>query len=645
MKVTSFRYDINALRALAVVSVVLFHFFPHGLPGGFVGVDIFFVISDFLMTSIVVTRVRERRFSLIDFYRSRLYRIMPALLVLCLLVFIFGLIVIDPITLKSIGKHIFSSLGFISNYVYNAESGYFSENSRLNWFLHTWSLSVEWQFYCVYPLLILFGYKLGGEQKLKIVLGLTLLVSLGLAIYQGVMGGREAFFLLEYRAWELILGGCIYFLKAPEKVPSARYQYLGISCIALSIFLFSEKLMWPSYYALLPTLGTAFIIYAANNQRWVMQNNVVYKLGLWSYSIYLWHWPIVVGLEYFGLNHSAYIALGLIASVVLGALSYSLVESKITMSKQAKSARLKVLFVNKLVLFTCVLGVTGLLAFKFNGFMFRFDNTTKSIVNSVKPSPNRNRCTSSDASYIAPKDGCTFLLSNENYAVLGDSHSIELSQALVNTLKGSQVGLRQYSYSACAPKYNMQGDTSLCGKWTNTAVESIVKDDTISHVIISYRMSSHLFGSHSPFYPDLGDHFSDEHREKVILSYSQMIQNLVGNGKSVVLVAPVPELGESVKVLVKRGFVENGRVEPLKIGTTRNYYERRNYYFLNALKQPIFNKKEIFQVFPSDYFCDENSCYVIKNKKSLYFDDDHMSMHGATIMAKQIIKSIQHTKI
>ncbi|MEM5498188.1 acyltransferase family protein [Paraglaciecola mesophila] len=642
MKTTSFRYDINALRALAVVSVVLFHFFPHDLPGGFVGVDIFFVISGFLMTGIVVKRVREQRFSLLDFYRSRLYRIMPALLVLCLLVFIFGLVFIDPITLKTIGKHSFSSLGFISNYIYNGESGYFSDNSRLNWFLHTWSLSVEWQFYCVYPLLILLGYRLGGEQKLKIVLALTLLLSLALAVYQGLMGGRHAFFLLEYRAWELILGGSIFFFKSPESSAASRFQLLGLACIGLSIFWFSEQLMWPSYYALLPTLGTAFIIYAANSQSWLMNNSVVHKLGLWSYSIYLWHWPIVVGLDYFGLNHGMYIIVGLVGSVLLGALSYYMVESKISMSKQPKSNGLKRLLINKLVLSTGVVAAVGLAAFKMNGFMFRFDDTTESVVNSVKASPNRNRCTSSDTSYIEPQEGCTFNLSSENYAILGDSHSIELSQALANELKGNEVGLRQYSYSACGPEYGKSAPQTLCAKWTNAAVENIANDETISHVVVIYRMSSHLFGSHSPYYPDLGDQFSEEHRDSVITSFKEMVDYLVANGKAVTLVAPVPELGESVKLVIKRGFVEDGQINPMKIGTSRSYYDGRNIYFLNILKQSTFNRREINQILPSDYFCDANYCYVIKNKKSLYFDDDHMSMHGAGIIAKQIIKKIQH---
>lgn len=640
MKTSSFRYDINALRALAVVSVVLFHFFPTGLPGGFVGVDIFFVISGFLMTGIVVSRVRDKRFSLIDFYRSRLYRIAPALLVLCLFVFIFGLIFIDPITLKSIGKHILSSAGFFSNYIYNAESGYFSDSSRLNWLLHTWSLSVEWQFYCVYPLLILLGYKLGGEQKLKLLLGITLLFSLGLAIFQGIEGGRQAFFLLEYRAWELILGGCIFFLKSPTPAKSTLFQLLGICLISVSIFIFSEEMMWPSYYALLPTLGAGLIIYAANSQRKAMTNIVVHKLGLWSYSIYLWHWPIVVGLGYFGYDQTLHIVFGLLGSLLAGALSYYFVERNISMPKNVSKTTINTLAFNKLVYCTLLLGSIGLLAFKTNGFMFRFDNETETILESVKASPNRNKCTASDSSYIEPQNGCKFALSQHNYAIIGDSHSIELAQALSIAMRNSGVGLHQYSYSACGPEYEREDSSTLCEKWTNSVVESIEEDSTITNVVIIYRMSSHLFGSHSNYYPDIGDDSTDKERQVVISSYKNMIDKLIASGKKITLVAPVPELGESVKSTIKKSFVEEGDIDSKKIGTSREYYNRRNEYFLSELEKHFVVNQEIDVIYPTDFFCDDNHCYVIRGAKSLYFDDDHMSMHGAGMVAKATLKSI-----
>ncbi|WP_166424099.1 acyltransferase family protein [Paraglaciecola sp. 20A4] len=641
MKVSSFRYDINALRALAVLSVVLFHFFPTSLPGGFVGVDIFFVISGFLMTSIVVSRVRAKRFSLLDFYRSRLYRIVPALLVLCLLVFIFALLFVDPITLKSIGKHILSSLGFFSNYVYNAESGYFSDSSRLNWLLHTWTLSVEWQFYCVYPLLILFGYMLGGEQKLKLLLGVTLLMSLGLAIYQGIAGDRVAFFLLEYRAWELILGGFIYFVRAPPQSKTVFLQLVGLGFIALAIFIFSESMMWPSYYALLPTIGAALIIYAANSQSKLMTNSVTHKLGLWSYSIYLWHWPIVVGLVYFGFDQTQNFIIGLISSIAVGALSYHFIESKISMPKNLPQATIKALVWNKLVFFTLVLGTIGLLAFKTNGFMFRFDQTTENIVESVKASPNRNKCTSSDSDYIEPQDGCKFNLAKQNYAVFGDSHSIELAQAMSVALRDSDIGLHQYSYSACGPEYQRRDTATLCEKWTNSVVESIANDTTISKVIIIYRMSSHLFGSHSTYYPEISDNSSDEQREIIITSYKTMIDALIASGKKIILVAPVPELGESVKKMLKASLLKYGEIKPIKVGTSRDYYNRRNEYFLNVLDKLFVNNKNIEIIYPSNFFCDSKLCYEVKGGKSIYFDDDHMSMHGAGIIVNAVLETIK----
>ncbi|MFA0497379.1 acyltransferase family protein, partial [Vibrio sp. 10N.222.46.A1] len=174
----NFRYDINALRALAVSIVVIFHFFPGFITGGFLGVDVFFVISGFLMTKIIMSSLETNTFSLKDFYLARAKRIIPALAVMCLVVLLVGIIYLDPWALRKLGKHILTSVGFVSNHTYLKESGYFDVAAQSKWLLHTWSLSVEWQFYVLYPLVLMATYKLFGAKGAAVAIGTTLIGSL-----------------------------------------------------------------------------------------------------------------------------------------------------------------------------------------------------------------------------------------------------------------------------------------------------------------------------------------------------------------------------------------------------------------------------------------------------------------------------------
>ena len=207
----AFRLDINGLRAWAVVAVVLYHFGLTGVSGGFVGVDVFFVISGFLMTGIIVSALERGSFSLWSFYLARARRIMPALIVLCAAVLLLGWFILMPKEYQPLGRHARESLLFVSNLTYLAEAGYFDTASHEKWLLHTWSLSVEWQFYLLQPLLLMGIWRVFPSRRAvsNLLLGLALL-SLGWSIWLTVDNPNRAFYLLQSRAWELLLGALVY---------------------------------------------------------------------------------------------------------------------------------------------------------------------------------------------------------------------------------------------------------------------------------------------------------------------------------------------------------------------------------------------------------------------------------------------------
>lgn len=264
---SGFRADINGLRAWAVVAVVLYHFGVPGFGGGFVGVDVFFVISGLLMTSIVIDGLEGGTFSVRAFYMARARRIVPALIVLCAALLGLGWWLILPTDYQRLALHVVSSIAFVSNIVFWKEAGYFDVNSHDKWLLHTWSLAVEWQFYLVLPVVLLGLWKWRpgrGPAAWALVIGLV--ISLGLCIAMTQSKPSTAFFLLPTRAWEMLAGGCVY-LMASRTMFAARHrlalEFCGFGLVAASIFSFDAHSAWPGWRALLPVLGSVMVLLAA----------------------------------------------------------------------------------------------------------------------------------------------------------------------------------------------------------------------------------------------------------------------------------------------------------------------------------------------------------------------------------------------
>ncbi|MFA9597763.1 acyltransferase family protein [Citrobacter telavivensis] len=315
----NFRKDINGLRAIAVLSVLVFHFSPSFLPGGFAGVDVFFVISGFLMTSIIFRGVENNNFSVVKFLIARCKRIVPALVAVVVVLLIVGYLIFEPLTYQVIGNHSFSSLLFISNFTYFFESGYFDADSRSKFLLHTWSLSVEWQFYIIYPIIVYALSKILSLSKIKIAVVVAAVVSLSLSVYVSYTDPSAAYFMLYTRAWEMMVGGLAFLYPlARYKEHSGKIEIAGIALIAASIALISDKTPWPGYAALLPVVGAYFVI-LANNENSILSNIILQKAGLWSYSIYLVHWPVIVTLGKFNIDVGflTYLYIVLAISIIL----------------------------------------------------------------------------------------------------------------------------------------------------------------------------------------------------------------------------------------------------------------------------------------------------------------------------------------
>lgn len=295
---TAYRPDIDGLRAVAVLSVVAFHLSPNLLRGGFTGVDVFFVISGFLITSIILKGLGRGSFSLLDFYARRIRRILPALLLVLVAVFVAGWFLLFDGEYRVPGKHVAGATAFLSNFIYWGESGYFDKDAKTKVLLHLWSLGIEEQFYVVWPALLMLVSRFRHGIVAAIVV--TIVLSFAVNIHLSGRAPAEAFYSPASRAWELMVGCALAWLVGRgwqlQGAPAQAASAAGFGLLAAGFLLPDHASAFPGWWALLPTLG-AFLVIAAGPQalpnRLILTNRAAVAVGLISYPLYLWHWPLL----------------------------------------------------------------------------------------------------------------------------------------------------------------------------------------------------------------------------------------------------------------------------------------------------------------------------------------------------------------
>jgi peptidoglycan/LPS O-acetylase OafA/YrhL len=447
---TSFRYDINALRAIAVLGVIFFHFNVPYFTGGFSGVDIFFVISGYLMCKIVFNGLEAEGFSIIDFYKKRINRIVPALSVMILSTLFITFFMFLPSDYTDETKNAISSMLFYSNMLY-AKSNYFDPASENNIFLHTWSLSVEWQFYLILPVAIIFINKVVKNNKTKYLILLTgaaLLFFIGSVIFTK-MHPTGSFYLLPTRSWEMLIGGIAFLLDGKIKwINNKGVAILGYILVIGCLFGLNSEMAWPGYYTLLPVLGTFLIITCNCRSFEIIKHSIIEFTGKISYSLYLWHWPIFVIATYLGYSSQTLIPIFLIISFFLAYLSFRFVESS------------RLITTRKVLFAASSLTVVMFAIFKFGGNSMVFKNQTLELANYDANHEkqralqfNLNSCffpLESDSS-LNKSDCLTFVPDHKNFILIGDSHAAHISQSLRESFNRDGYNLMQASASICKP--------------------------------------------------------------------------------------------------------------------------------------------------------------------------------------------------
>lgn len=460
-----FRGDINGLRAIAVIVVVLYHFGVPGFGGGFIGVDIFFVISGFLMTAILLGQDREST-SLGSFYLARARRIVPALIAVSLAALAYGWFVLPPFDYRELAKHVGASMLFVSNHIYLNEASYFDAAAREKWLLHTWSLSVEWQFYLVYPFFLMLWRGLAARSTRLSGLALVVVftVSLLSSFWLSHANPKIGFFILPSRAWEMLAGAAafLYGDMLRRRIGTQGLLLLaplGLVLIALAVTLIDATTPWPGAWALLPVTGTAIVIVAGSAGNRLVAARPLQAIGLWSYSIYLWHWPIVVALDQAGLSgESVPSAASAVLAVLLGAASFRWIEQPCRRLLEGlqplKAALLTCAMIAATFLPTlAVYAGKGLRDVRFAGSAF-FPSARAIEVYPERFRARYNHFYRMGSCFLEPRQGPEAFLAeclpaNARWLLWGDSHGAHLWHGLRAELGAPHVA--QLTASGCPP--------------------------------------------------------------------------------------------------------------------------------------------------------------------------------------------------
>jgi peptidoglycan/LPS O-acetylase OafA/YrhL len=641
----TYRPDLDGLRSLAILPVVLYHY-GLGLSGGFVGVDVFFVISGFLITSLLLRDIDAGHFSIVEFYERRARRILPALFFVLAVTTGLSLLVFLPVDLGNFGKSLTATSVFTSNVFFWREFGYFDRAAELKPLLHTWSLSVEEQFYILFPPFLWLISRV-SRKHVKPILMVCLCASLALSVVATTRWPVAGFYLPVTRAWELLIGALLA-AGAVATVTSARVRHalsmLGIALIAGSVVLIDRGMAFPGWVAAFPCVGAALIIQVSLSGGGVgnriLRWSPLVGIGLVSYSLYLWHWPLLVIAKYAANRELSPVEM---ATVLLTAFGLSIVSWRYV---ERPFRGLRSAFDRRRIFQLAGVGsavaiASGAAFIVSGGFPSRIPpRVLKYSQVASEDLQTRPECFNRAAEDVRDGRLCTIGAdagADPSFIVWGDSHASRASVPLAEIARASnRVGLLA-SVGWCPPLVGVQWPQRGCGAF-NDEVVKLVERQRIGTVILAGMWANYAEGT--SFKRALGERtlnvLSDQlsvdktvESNPVVFARAlrRTVEQLTRGGAHVVVIGPVPEIESAVPETLAKAEWFGG---PKNIGPSDAEFQYRQRHVFNTL-DAVGRIPNTEVIYPSRVSC-ATDCAVERLGQVLYIDDNHLSRAGLTLL-------------
>ena len=644
-----YRPDVDGLRAIAVIAVILYHAGIKPFTGGFVGVDVFFVISGFLITSQIAKEIRANEFSFISFYERRIRRIFPAFFTVTIFVLLMGAWFFDPDTYKEVGRSAIAATLSLSNIFFWSQAGYFDAPSMLKPMLHAWSLSVEEQFYLFLPILLFLFFRF-IKSKLIPALIFVLFLSFALNVYILYQDPNSAYFLAHLRAWELLFGSLIA-LKPIKLKPWILeiLSLIGLAMILVSTVVYSQQTMFPGAAALIPVLGAALLINSG-----VFYKSFVAKIlgtppfvfiGKISYSLYLWHWPLIVFAKYYLIREitNTEIAVLMAITLLLSVLSWRFVEIPFRSKKILPRPRI---FIFAGSVMTLIIGV-GISIFLTNGFPNRFADlpSLKSLAGNTAWQPV-GKCAYESYTVGRKINFCNLGKSSHSavFLLFGDSHARALAPAVNRSATKAGVKGLVVTMSGCPPLVGISrtGENNSCPQYNDQILNYIKAHPEIKTILLSARWVMSANGTRyktedGPEYKLINTSNptpSDTNASLFEIGLFRTIDELLKLNRQVIIVSEIPEIGYHVpsafSIAQRTGRDLNNIIAP-----TLLEYQQRNSVVLSVFEKIRQKYKLVQFVDLTDLLCKDQKCQVTVENRPLYRDDDHLSAFGASFVSNK----------
>jgi peptidoglycan/LPS O-acetylase OafA/YrhL len=628
MNQIEYRKDIDALRGLSVLLVVIYHAFPEKLPGGFIGVDIFFVISGYLITSIIYSQLKKNEFSFLHFYNRRIRRIFPALFTVLLASLAIGWFILFPDEYKQLARHVSYATIFIQNFTLIEELGYFDVASHYKPLLHLWTLSIEEQYYLLWPaiLVVIFRFKL---NTFKILISI-ILISFIANIYFVTDYKDQVFFHSITRFWELGLGSllAIYLYNNKLNIQHSKSIFiLGLTLILLSVFWINNNSLYPYWVGLFPTIGAMLIIIA--NLQLTHWAGLV-KIGLISYPLYLWHW-VIISFCYIYLGKkpdASTLIIAIIVSLLVSYLTYRYIE-KIRYMKSNK-------VVFALLLLAITVGIGARFIKNNEGMPNRSHlNYLKQFNIEFQRTPAIDKsCESYVASIIQDQrlfDYCRskFIQNNNKLiAIIGDSHAHALFPGIAEIANNHGYNTILLANSSCPPLIEF-----MWGRNSKQINDCQIKINQILTILkLEKRIEKVVFATRGPIYIDERQTY-----EKYFHGFEKTLYQLnnAKHIKNIYYFLENPELDFLPKEIITRPFDYWG-ISTKDSTIDRNLYQLRMKKYKDLVFETSSNFAKVHIVDVEPYMCEGNRCFAYKNGNFLYADDNHFSVFGSFYIARKI---------